>query len=70
MKDILFSELSIFIIFSVSFLGQGVILGRMGGQNIEEPEFIDAEFEEDFERQLTVRKDFRETWIYEDVIIG
>nr|BAK64109.1 complement component 3-1 [Hasarius adansoni] len=49
---------------------QGIALGRMGGENLEEPEFIDAEFEEDFEKQLTVRKDFRETWIYEDVTIG
>ena len=42
----------------------------MGGQIIDEPEFIDAEFEEDFEKQLTVRQDFRETWIFEDVIVG
>lgn len=50
--------------------GVSMVLGRMGGQNIAEPEFIDSELEEDFEKQLTVRKDFRETWIYEDVTIG
>lgn len=47
-----------------------ISMGRMGGQNIGQPEFIETELEEDFEKQLTVRKDFRETWIYEDITIG
>uniref|UniRef100_T1E175 Putative complement component n=1 Tax=Cupiennius salei TaxID=6928 RepID=T1E175_CUPSA len=57
---------------SVAHRRQGTIAtGRVRGeQNFDEPEFIDADLEEEFEKQTTVRKDFRETWIYENMIVG
>lgn len=54
----------------LSILGYINPLGRSGASNFDKPEFIDPDLEDDFEKDLIVRKDFRETWIHDDIIIG
>ncbi|GBM70646.1 Complement C3 [Araneus ventricosus] len=48
----------------------GLNLGRAGGVGEEAPEFIPISEEDFYEKQLTVRRDFRETWFFEDKTIG
>ncbi|KAF8771863.1 A.superbus venom factor 1 like protein [Argiope bruennichi] len=48
----------------------GLNLARAGGAREEAPEFIPISEEDFYERQLIVRRDFRETWFFEDKTIG
>ncbi|XP_054715979.1 ophiophagus venom factor-like [Uloborus diversus] len=45
-------------------------LGRMGGFGEEEMDFVSIDEEEDVEKDVLVRRDFKETWIFHDITIG
>lgn len=53
----------------MNFTATGAQLARMGGME-DELLFISIDEEEEYEKSVTVRSDFRETWIFEDFFIG
>lgn len=58
-----------YILCPLKLLANARQMARMGGK-VDDLLFVSIDEEEDYEKSVTVRSDFRETWIFEDFFIG